>query len=300
MALEFPPIYLLKSHFERDPNELHQLEKEIGVVWNIKEAKLVLGRVKSTTRAAHELRKLGLHTEEVQKPDEGAGQSELRPSPSKKRRKIERVSVDGKEVIALDSDTGSEPGTDISNDEQRKRTASASLSNSSATSSPLVQKLASSSVLGSEETVKVLNLAWYTDSIKAGKLLPIDKYLVYEGAIPSTPKSLPVKPKPTILPASIASRRKAGSPSSKRHSRHASRKFGSPSSHSNSQRAQLLHQTTSEYEESLRAPPIPEYLHTPYSCQRPTPLHCPNEDFLSQLRLIKKGRNLKGDEIGVR
>jgi DNA polymerase IV len=52
MALTFPPIYLLKWHLERDPEELHRLEGTIDVVWNIKEAKVVLGKVMSKSRAA--------------------------------------------------------------------------------------------------------------------------------------------------------------------------------------------------------------------------------------------------------
>jgi DNA polymerase IV len=65
MAPTFPPIYLLKWNLEHDPKELHRLEEEIDVVFDIKEAKLVLGKVKLKRRAALELRKLGLDTEEV-------------------------------------------------------------------------------------------------------------------------------------------------------------------------------------------------------------------------------------------
>src|SRR5258708_3743870 len=105
MALTFPPTYLLKFHLERDPKELHRLEHDLHVVWDIKEAKLVLGLVKSKSRAALELRKLGLDTEEVlkvQKPGEDGVQLRAMISHSKKRRKIDRTTVDGKDVIALD------------------------------------------------------------------------------------------------------------------------------------------------------------------------------------------------------
>jgi DNA polymerase IV len=307
MALTFPPIYLLKLHLERDPKELHRLEDEIDVVWDIKEAKLVLGKVKLKRRAALELRKLGLDTEEVvkvQRPGEEGEQSPAGKSPSKKRRKIDSIFVDGKEVIALDSETESEPEADIEHTHQKKRAASRG--GSSAASSPLAQERAlspGSPTQPSGETIKVLDLAWYTDSVNAGKLLSIDDYLVYEGRVKSTISTkLPVKSKPTALPTSVAPRRQVNtiiSPT-QRHFRNSSRKFGRQSGHSSSQPAQLLRETTSEDEAHTELPLVPEYLHTQYSCQRPTPLHCPNEDFLSELRTIKQARTLRGDEIGIR
>lgn len=62
----------------------------------------------------------------------------------------------------------------------------------------------------------------------------------------------------------------------------------------------LLHQTTSEHDDPGKLPPIPEYLHTSYSCQRPTPLHTPNDAFLALLKRIRQVRQLTDDEVGVR
>lgn len=306
MALTFPPIYLLKSHLERDPKELHQLEEALHVVWDIKEAKLVLGKVKSKSRAALELRKLGLDTEEVakvQRAGEGREHSNAVESSSKKRRKIERIYVDGKEVIALDSETDSEPNAVNEDISQRKRTASRSIS--PGTGTPFRRRRAppASTAQPSGETIKVLSLAWYTESVNAGKLLPIEDYLVYEGRI----KSQGLNPFPikltttTALPASAEPRRQTKTPSPKQsHSRYTPRKFGRKSGHGSSQPPPLLQETTSEDEARSHLPPVPEYLHSQYSCQRPTPLHCPNEKFLSQLRIIKQGRTLKGDDVGIR
>ncbi|PMD49520.1 Nucleotidyltransferase [Hyaloscypha bicolor E] len=303
MALTFPPIYLLKFHLERDPKELHRLEEAIHVVWDIREAKLVLGIVKSKSRATLELRKLGLDTEEVvkvQKHGAGGGQAKARNPHSNKRRKIDGITVDGKEVITLDSETALEPDTSNEDSFQRKR--SAARGSSPAKSSPLEKRPVSSpgsTIQPSGETIKVLSLAWYTDSINAGKLLPIDDYLVYEGRVKS--KSLPTRSNPTVLSAKVEPRRQVKIPSpTQRHSRHGSRKFGQQSGHSSSQPAKLIHETTSEDEAHSKLPPVPEYLHTQYSCQRPTPLHCPNEGFLSELRVIKQARTLKGDQIGIR
>ena len=303
MAPTFPPIYLLKWSLEHDPKELHRLEEEIDVVFDIKEAKLVLGKVKLKRRAALELRKLGLDTEEVMTV-QGAGADVNRPMVGKacpkKRRKIDSIPVDGKEAVALDAETEPDPDTDTDDNHHEEQTASRMVP--SALGSPPAQRLAPSSrsaLRPSDETIKVLDLAWYTDSLNAGKLLPIEDYLVYEGRIKS--KILPVKSKQTPLPANVEPRRQISTVSpTQRHFRTGPRKFGGNSGHSSSQPARLLHKTTSEDEAYAALPPIPEYLHSSYSCQRPTPLHCPNEDFLSELRIIKQARTLKGDEVGVR
>jgi DNA polymerase IV len=302
MVLTFPPIYLLKSHLERDPKELHRLEEAIHVVWDIKEAKLVLGIVKSKTRVALELRKLGLDTEEVvrvQKHGADGAQGNVRNSYSNKRRKIDR-STDGKEVIALDSETESESDTGNEGSIERKRTAAGG--SRLPKSSSLGEKPVSSpgsTVQPSGETIKVLSLAWYTDSINAGKLLPVSDYLVYEGRVRST--SLPTTTTSAVLPAKTDPRHQLKIQSSSQpHSGHGSRKFGKQSAHNNRPPAKLVHETTSENEAHSKLPPVPEYLHTQYSCQRPTPLHCPNEGFLSELRAIKQARALKGDQVGIR
>jgi DNA polymerase IV len=294
MAPSFPAIYLLRSHFEHDLKELQRLEKQIDVVYNINEAELILGKVKSKARAAHELRKLGLYTEDVNgnnPEDEGA----LSPH-SKKRRRLDKIVVDGKEVIALDSETESGSDTDI---RARKHPSSSKRKSSSAAkNSPTARKQAA---VGSQEevsgkTINVLKLEWYIDSVKNGHLLPFENYLVYEGRV--IPKPKPQKPevKVPVLRSgnSILARAKADSPppASRRPHKAGSRAPASPSS----QRPHLLSQTTTD--EDL--PPIPEYLHTIYSCQRPTPLHGPNDAFLSQLRIIKKARTLTtGDDKNV-
>jgi DNA polymerase IV len=62
----------------------------------------------------------------------------------------------------------------------------------------------------------------------------------------------------------------------------------------------LFRQMTSENDDLETLPPIPSYLKTTYSCERPTPLHPPNEVFINQLKIIKKSRELTGDDVGVR
>ena len=62
----------------------------------------------------------------------------------------------------------------------------------------------------------------------------------------------------------------------------------------------LIRQTTSEHDNPPELPPIPEYLKTSYSCQRPTPLYTLNDPFIEFLVRIRQARILTDDEVGVR
>lgn len=67
----------------------------------------------------------------------------------------------------------------------------------------------------------------------------------------------------------------------------------------------LLHQTTSEFDENFSSSsPVmqPDWVKEKkiYSCERATPLNPPNEEFIAQLKKIRKARLLIGDEVGVR
>ncbi|KAF2180716.1 Nucleotidyltransferase [Zopfia rhizophila CBS 207.26] len=70
-----------------------------------------------------------------------------------------------------------------------------------------------------------------------------------------------------------------------------------------SQLAHLLQQTTSEYEGSdseIPDPPAWVKMGIKYACQRFTPANGPNEDFIEQLKQIRKARVLIDDNVGVR
>ena len=66
----------------------------------------------------------------------------------------------------------------------------------------------------------------------------------------------------------------------------------------------FLRQTTSEHDEGISRslPDMPEWVkkNKIYACERSTPLHTPNDEFISLLEKIKLARVLTGDEIGVR
>lgn len=156
------------------------------------------------------------------------------------------------------------------------------------------QNLISSSPSG---TVKVVKLSWLTDSLDKREVLPLTNYLLYEGyKLPRNPElDLRHKSKTPTTPVSEASRPSAAlfvSPPKASHHADPTR------SHGPSRRPPLLHETTSEHE--LPLPPIPEFLKTTYSCQRPTPADPPNAAFIEELKEVRTLRILEGDQVGVR
>lgn len=150
-------------------------------------------------------------------------------------------------------------------------------------------------------TVKVLKLAWLTDSLGQGVVLPTDDYLLYEGRKTAPTAGRAPKP-PAVLasPVAIVERAAGDQASSSPRSRHSApqRDYGHGRSHKQSSPPTLLRQTTSEHDAPLK--PLPPFLATTYSCQRPTPVHPPNAAFVEELKMIRTLRKLEGDQVGVR
>lgn len=296
MPLEFPPIYLLKAYIERDPQELRRLEKEIRPVWNTREAKIFLGKLQSNRRAEFELCKLGLNVKEVQglkdaRQAKTESQSDSRSTPRKRRKIDNALDVNGKEIITLDSDTESD--NDESGLDQVPRLSSSKQDDLSQFSKVKVSEdtLPATRSPGGRNLISVLHLTWYMDSIKASKILPYEDYLIYQGEIQSTSEDRSDQrfPKGNV----ILARAQEDAPSSSR------RNFGkyAKSRGQASSQPPLLHETTTEHD---NMPPVPKGLEAKYSCQRSTPLHCPNEAFLAQLRILKQARLLEHEEMHAR
>jgi DNA polymerase IV len=292
MTLKFPEIYLLSVKYENRLPELHALERDLDVVFNINEAQLILGDVNTKGRANFELRKLGVWTKDVTDVIEEEVTSRKNVSTSRKKRKVIQIPED-KDVINLDSSTDS--GT-VSDDDQRRRRTPLRIQPMKPSSSGNGERLGSTKV---GDSIEVLSLNWYHDSVREGKLLSHKPYLVYRGEVIATPKSEApaAKPEPATM---IFARAKADpqstpppTPSFRRHQRGVSeiRNLSSQS------RAHLLpKETTAEHEYVENLPPVPEWLLPgSYACQRPTPLHSPNEPFIAQLRMIKKKREYAGE-----
>lgn len=268
--LDFPVIFLLSTHLGSE--ELQDLEEQIPMLtYDINEADVVLGKVFRKERALFELRKHKLATEEIDTVE-----SSTPASPARKRARLTTPILGSSDI---DSDTQSE------GEIQKRLIGPASV----------------------EPTVKVVKLGWFTESVKAGEVLPVDEYVVYEGRkVAASAKAAPAKtplPVPADKAAQILKRAledASTSPKSPRRPGSSRGRKGDTYTSHPVKRPPLIRQTTSEHEKETLLPPIPDYLHTTYSCQRPTPVHPPNEAFIKELSKIKTARTLLGDKIGVR
>ncbi|KAH6712175.1 hypothetical protein BKA61DRAFT_81173 [Leptodontidium sp. MPI-SDFR-AT-0119] len=287
MAFTFPPIYVLKAKFDKDPDELHRLETALGnTKYDPLETKIFIGKETTKGRVRYELRTLGLYTVDVT-PDIPATQVDGNiPQPPKKRRKVATYD-DGKEVISLDTDSDTPPTSD-----NEPNTETPSPKRVRGTSRK--PNATSSSKTPHRGTVKVFKLAWFEDSVKAKTLLPNDPYLVYEGRVIPKPKPLPAADSTKLADStSILARARADTPPP------ANQRSGSGRYHkkTNSQTAPILyHENTSDHEHEANLPSLPDFLKSTYSCQRPTPMHGPNNEFVRLLKIIKKARIIDGFE----
>lgn len=306
--LEFPPLYLLKFNIES--SKLLALELEIGdpLVRDLREAKVVIGNISQKKRALLEFRIRHVYTEEVVDAElrlkdevEDAGIS----TRARKRRKTEK-NPQGKEVITVDSSTESEDESSLkslrktqsphSNDYPRFDRSI----NPNKDASTARQVDVSQESLFNEDTIRVCNWAWYFDSVKAGILLPTTKYNIYTGRIIEQPKYIaPREPTKISSGKEILARARADTPPRPQYpyNKHKHRRSGSPGSQPMSQRPHLLQETTEDHDQAEELPPLPPYLALgTYSCERPTLLTGPNDEFITQLKKIKFQRMLTRDD----
>ncbi|KAF4969472.1 hypothetical protein FSARC_3330 [Fusarium sarcochroum] len=257
MSLDnLPRIFLLSTHVK--PDELHQLEERIPTLtYDINEAEIVVGKISQPRRAEFELRRAKLEFVPLEQLQTQGDE----PSPTD---------------LAKDPDDGPNP-------KRRKVTEQSTTATN---------------------IVKVVKLAWLSDSWEKKRLLPVDQYLVYQGkktlpreptpAPAPAPAPPPASPKGSTSPASnilerAALDQKAQPTSSSPHSRHKRRHDGSMTLSQNT--PSLLHQTTSEHDIDL--PMLPDFLRTTYSCQRPTHMNPPNEEFAKALIEVRTIRQLR-------
>ncbi|EFY87462.1 high-affinity nickel transporter [Metarhizium acridum CQMa 102] len=262
--LGFPRIYVLPSHLE--PSQLHYLEEAVpSLTYDINEADLVLGKISKRERAEFELRRHKLRI----RPDSGSGSGGDPDSTVRAIAPVRRVVVE------------EHPGP------KRRKIGDAQHPDYRTAQNGRVQ---------------VLKLSWLTDCLAQGRLLPVDNYLLYEGfKISSDVDSGGEKPETQNISSGAILRRAAEDHAMNTANRAASSPLPfnvHDSRHSRHPPPTLERQTTSEHDTKL--PAIPEYLHTTYSCQRPTPLHPPNEKFILELKKIRTLRLLQGNQIGVR
>lgn len=145
-----------------------------------------------------------------------------------------------------------------------------------------------------EATVKVVRLAWLQDSTVRGRLLDYKNYLIYE-AVKKTKKETRVTPTDLMRRAREVA---AGGTQTSPPQQVPYRRYRDGTHHVKI--PLLLPHSTTDENMVGNLPPVPEYLQTPYSCQRPTFVHPPNEVFIEKLKEIRELRAMKGDDIGVR
>ncbi|KND88501.1 DNA polymerase type-X family protein pol4 [Tolypocladium ophioglossoides CBS 100239] len=278
--VDFPPIFLLPTHLQ--PAELHRLEDSIpSLTYDIREAHLILGKISRTERAQFELRRLRLETEPVRDGGSSGHAEDVARQPA------------AAASVVSHQDSAPSP--------KRRRLSTSGAAQGLADAG----HVGSPEIGGSADTVMVLKLSWLTDCLEQGTLLPVEEYLLYQGR--KIPSSSAPKPRKKHAPASAvtgilrlaavdqqASEGKPASPFSSR-----STSSGASLGHSQAHPPPtLVRESTSEHEVPL--PRVPDYLHTTYSCQRPTPVNPPNAAFIDELKNIRTLRLLQGDQIGVR
>jgi len=269
MALDdLPSIFLLPTRLS--PEERHELEEKIPTItYNAAEAEVIVGKVRQKARAEFELRRLKLDFEEVKTVRSPS------PSPSPSSPRAKRIKTS--------DDRGPDAESSTTSDDDK------------GTPTPKTR-----SVGASGPTIKVVRLDWLHESLKQGSVLPLDNYLVYEArevAPPPTPVSSAKSPPADILKRAEA---EAAAQPVPNYSSRFSRRNRDVHGGAPSKRPALVKETTSEHDAATQLPPIPDFLHTTYSCQRPTPVHAPNDPFIEELKKIRTTRVLTDDKIGVR
>ncbi|EME45834.1 hypothetical protein DOTSEDRAFT_71509 [Dothistroma septosporum NZE10] len=329
-----PPIFVSSTHFLFE--DLHELEDELAsagahLTYDIKEAEIVLSKVKQKKRCQFDLRGKGLPTR-----DAGAETLDTQKVGAKRKRdEAVNPQAHDREAAAIvidDSSTESE-------NEAGPRKKPEKVSGKASRHTQLSTTARSPPTAPSGRIVQVVKIEWFTESRKRGRVLPLSSFLTYTGMCIEPPAESVEAPKkklalraatkltassrnaapttPTPL-NSILQRAQEDAPQAGSRHRFGKRKYhyphtvtpsANPSSWeaghgTNAKYAHLLHETTTEHEEgqSSDIPEPPEWVKkgVKYACQRVTPKDSPNETFLALLHEIKTARLLINDEIGVR
>ncbi|KAG6037299.1 hypothetical protein E4U41_005223 [Claviceps citrina] len=150
--------------------------------------------------------------------------------------------------------------------------------------------------------IQVVKLSWLTDSLAQQKLLPIDDYLLLQG-IKEAKEGLSQHESTDRGQSKFKIIQRAGEDKdiiSSRNPSYLAAQSSASEGVSVANVPSLRQQTTREHEDAMVFLGIPDFLRTPYSCQRPTPMDPPNSDFIQELKRIRTFRLLQGDNISVR
>lgn len=292
MAPELPRIFLLSTHLQAD--ELRALQGRIPTLTHdVRKADVIVGKISRPERALFELRRLKILTEPVA-AEEVEGGAERRGKRERERERDDASGLPSKRPRLSETET-------VGLQDEKSSGARLDLSREPG------------------DVILVLKLAWLLDSLEQDAALPVDDYLLYRGRkLPSQPsndsglatllsrqreeadrESYRAQSAAAVLSRAAEDQQRAGvGPNPQRTARQRTSFSNPPDGQTHTEPPTLYHQTTSEHDVPL--PPIPDFLHTTYSCQRPSLVNPPNAVFIKELKAVRKIRLLKGDQIGVR
>ena len=332
---DIEPILVLSTRM--DEQELMAIEQgliasEAPLTYDIKEAKLFIGKVSQKRRAALELRIRDVFTEEMaptyaELVESGSYQSNQSASTAARKRRRSPLSNPEVEERAIEIDL----------------TRDSTIASDSAASQPLNHDSNPKGKQASgvdKDVVRVITSEWFFDSLRAHRRLPFHRYLVYTGRrvkqadsnFSNSTRGLPRSTSSVreyssqsrstksdtilararneaepITPSQVSRKRFHGALEQRdRESIYASttqtiHRFGMSVSDGV---APLLAQTTTEDDLDIKhdIPDPPDWVKKKYkyACQRSTPANKPNEKFVRLLKAIRITRELTGDEIGIR
>ena len=332
-----PRVYVLPTHLPI--SEQHEAEDALSdrgapLTYDIKEANLVLANILKARRAKLELVWKGVHLEDLDqardRQDSDTSLDSRKSTSARKRRKLDDGDRSVQQSGSETTDAAHSMGSETEDDEKPNSQSMLKLMLSRSSTPSTVEFIES---VGKRQVppplidydsfngkIRVVKLGWLKDSLKAGQILGIEPYTIYAAKLVSPVKTSPHPIKPKVITShvkevilvdngpypSIDSHVDAESKKGfARHGRGNKRSSGSGRTSNPATRpSHLLHQTTSEHDEAISSslPPMPDWVtqNKIYACERATPLRCPNDKFICQLKKIKLARLLTLDEIGVR
>lgn len=195
-----PPVYVLAAHLSI--NEQHEAEDALSnggatLTYDINEANIVLGNISQPRRAKSELQWKGVHVEDAEdKSNAETSSSPLGPedrAPANKRRKCgdrnDQFTQRKVDVVIDDSSTASETedeaGASTKPIPQLSLSRVSTSSDASSRNSIAAKDTPPAPIVVRSFTnmVRVLKLDWLSDSLSAGKVLPLEPYTIYTGRL---------------------------------------------------------------------------------------------------------------------
>ena len=322
---DLPIVFILPTHLTS--NELHEkiakLEASGATVsHDVSKAQLILSALSSARRVRFEVQARGLKIDEVSTSPKSSTALDYDigiRSPARKRRRIS----DDKPGHNLET---MRENLDVSSEDEEPEKAFSQLSFSRSHAAegemnPIATKPDQWAGLP-QNHVKVVKIDWLSKSIELGEFLDLESFTLFEGrrTLKSPQTSSPVsEPRDTALSNAHENPGNSQANAAASVSEHVLNISSTPrkprrifdrsrakdvNPGSDHKHPALVRRTTSEEELNAmtKLPPMPQWVKEKniYSCARATPPESENEKFIELLNRIRDGRDIIGDEVGVR